>query len=88
MPGAGMWKKCNYHMMCIENLNNYCWRHAFVTLIIYNLQWLDRLIAVFRYLRYAATHTVKIVVISYHQSRYNTLHHHTISLPLLFDIQI
>ena len=52
--------------MCIENLNNYCWRHAFVTLITYNLQWLDRLIAVSRYLRYAAINTVKVVIISNH----------------------
>ena len=90
MPGAGMWKKCNYHMMFIKNLNNYCWRHAFVTLFTYNLQWLDRLIAVSRYLRYAAFNIVKNVmshniVLSY---RCNTLHHHTISLPLLFDTQI
>ena len=55
-------KKCNYHMMFIKNLNNYCWRHAFVTLVTYNLQWLDRLIAVSRYLRYAAFNIVKNVM--------------------------
>jgi hypothetical protein len=90
MPGAGMWKKCNYHMMFIKNLNNYCWRHAFVTLFTYNLQWLDRLIAVSRYLRYAAFNIVKNVMSHNIISSYrcNTLHHHTISLPLLFDTQI
>ena len=90
MPGAGMWKKCNYHMMFIKNLNNYCWRHAFVTLFTYNLQWLDRLIAVSRYLRYAAFNIVKNVMSHNIVSSYrcNTLHHHTISLPLLFDTQI
>ena len=89
-PGAGMWKKCNYHMMFIKNLNNYCWRDAFVTLFTYNLQWLDRLIAVSRYLRYAAFNIVKNVMSHNIISSYrcNTLHHHTISLPLLFDTQI
>ena len=83
-------KKCNYHMMFIKNLNNYCWRHAFVTLFTYNLQWLDRLIAVSRYLRYAAFNIVKNVMSHNIVSSYrcNTLHHHTISLPLLFDTQI
>ena len=34
MPGAGMWKNVIiYHMMSIEDLNSYCWRHAFVTLL-------------------------------------------------------
>jgi hypothetical protein len=90
MPGAGMWKKCNYHMMFIKHLNNYCWRDAFVTLFTYNLQWLDRLIAVSRYLRYAAFNIVKNVMSHNIVSSYrcNTLHHHTISLPLLFDTQI
>ena len=56
-------------LMFIENLNNYCWRHAFVTLFTYNLQWLDRLIAVSRYLRYAAFNIVKnVVIISYQKS--------------------
>ena len=100
-------ENCNYHMMFIKNLNNYCWRHAFVTLFTYNLQWLDRLhafvtlftynlqwldrlIAVSRYLRYAAFNIVKNVMIHNIVSSYrcNTLHHHTISLPLLFDTQI
>ena len=87
---SGNVKKCNYHMMSIKNLNNYCWRHAFVTLFTYNLQWLDRLIAVSRYLRYAAFSIVKNVMIHNIVSSYrcNTLHHHTISLPLLFDTQI
>ena len=49
-------------LMFIKNLNNYCWRHAFVTLFTYNLQWLDRLIAVSRYLRYAAFNIVKNVM--------------------------
>ena len=90
---SGNVKKCNYHMMFIKNLNNYCWRHAFVTLFTYNLQWLDRLIAVSRYLRYvryAAFNIVKNVMSHNIVSSYrcNTLHHHTISLPLLFDTQI
>ena len=59
---SGNVKKCNYHMMFIKNLNNYCWRHAFVALFTYNLQWLDRLIAVSRYLRYAAFNIVKNVM--------------------------
>ena len=77
-------------MMFIKNLNNYCWRHAFVTLFTYNLQWLDRLIAVSRYLRYAAFNIVKNVMSHNIVSSYrcNTLHHHTKSLPLLFDTQI
>ena len=77
-------KKCNYHMLFIKNLNNYCWRHAFVTLFTYNLQWLSR------YLRYAAFNIVKNVMSHNIVSSYrcNTLHHHTISLPLLFDTQI
>ena len=33
---------------------------------MYNLQWLDRLIAVSRYLRYAAINAVKIVIVSCH----------------------
>ena len=87
---SGNVKKCNYHMMFMKNLNNYCWRHAFVTLFTYNLQWLDRLMAVSRYLRYAAFNIVKNVMIHNIVSsyRWNTLHHHTISLPLLFDTQI
>ena len=87
---SGNVKTCNYHMMFIKNLNNYCWRHAFVTLFTYNLQWLDRLIAVSRYLRYAAFNIVKNVMSHSIVSPYrcNTLHHHTISLPLLFDTQI
>ena len=86
---SGNVKKCNYHMMCIENLNNYCWRHAFVTLITYNLQWLDRLIAVSWYLRHSAINTVQIVVISYHHlDTVDTTHCVIISLSLLFDIRI
>ena len=87
---SGNVKKCNYHMMFIKNLNNYCWRHAFVALFTYNLQWLDRLIAVSRYLRYAAFNIVKNVMSQNIVSWYwcNTLNHHTISLPLLFDTQI
>ena len=87
---SGNVKKCNYHMMFIKNLNNYCWRHAFVAPFTYNLQWLDRLIAVSRYLRYAAFNIVKNVMSQNIVSWYwcNTLNHHTISLPLLFDTQI
>ena len=67
--------------MFLKNLSNYCWRHAFVTLITDNLQWLDRLIAVSRYLRYAAFNIVKNVMSHNIVSSYrgNTLHHHTIS---------